>query len=306
MRVITGIAGGRKLKSPEGEAVRPTTDQVKQAIFNILQFDLEGRRVLDLFGGTGQLGIEALSRGAREAVFTDSSRTSVQLIRENLKRCGLEGKVLQTDALSYLARGEKFDVIFIDPPYDSGLYQAVLERINAVDNLTEGGIIVCDIAICPGSFDPITLGHLNIIRRSAKIFDEVVVCVMLNATKTSPMFTIDERVGMVKRAVTRYPNVRVDTAGMLLAEYARQYENAVIVKGLRAASDFDYEFQMNLINKKINPELETMFLTASEKYTFLSSSVVREMATYGADLTGLVPTELIPDIEEKAKLWRKA
>ena len=162
------------------------------------------------------------------------------------------------------------------------------------------------IAICPGSFDPITLGHLNIIRRSAKIFDEVVVCVMLNATKTSPMFTIDERVGMVKRAVTRYPNVRVDTAGMLLAEYARQYENAVIVKGLRAASDFDYEFQMNLINKKINPELETMCLTASEKYTFLSSSVVREMATYGADLTGLVPTELIPDIEEKAKLWRKA
>ena len=161
------------------------------------------------------------------------------------------------------------------------------------------------IAICPGSFDPITLGHLNIIRRSAKIFDEVVVCVMLNATKTSPMFTIDERVGMVKRAVARYPNVRVDTAGMLLAEYARQYENAVIVKGLRAASDFDYEFQMNLINKKINPELETMFLTASEKYTFLSSSVVREMATYGADLTGLVPTELIPDIEEKAKLWRK-
>ena len=161
------------------------------------------------------------------------------------------------------------------------------------------------IAICPGSFDPITLGHLNIIRRSAKIFDEVIVCVMLNATKTSPMFTIDERVGMVKRAVVRYSNVRVDTADVLLTEYARRYENAVIVKGLRAASDFDYEFQMNLINKKINPELETMFLTASEKYTFLSSSVVREMATYGADLTGLVPTELIPDIEEKAKLWRK-
>jgi len=144
MRVITGIAGGRKLKSPEGDAVRPTADQVKQAMFNILQFDLEGRRILDLFGGTGQLGIEALSRGAREAVFTDSSRTSVQLIRENLKRCGLEGTVLQTDALSYLARGEKFDVIFIDPPYDGGLYQAVLERINAVDNLTEGGIIMCE------------------------------------------------------------------------------------------------------------------------------------------------------------------
>ena len=110
---------------------------------------------------------------------------------------------------------------------------------------------------------------------------------------------------MVRRATERYENVRVDTSNILLAEYARQIPNAVIVKGLRAASDFEYEFQMNLINKKINPDLETMLLTASEKYTFLSSSVVREMATYGADLTGLVPDELIPEIEEKAKLWRK-
>ena len=162
------------------------------------------------------------------------------------------------------------------------------------------------IAICPGSFDPITLGHLNIIRRSAQIFDEVIVCVMLNATKTSPMFSIDERVNMVRRAIAKYPNVRVETSSILLAEYARQYENAVIVKGLRAASDFEYEFQMNLINKNINPDLETMFLTASEKYTFLSSSVVREMATYGADLTGLVPNERIEEIEEKAKHWRKS
>ena len=107
-------------------------------------------------------------------------------------------------------------------------------------------------AICPGSFDPITLGHLNIIRRTAQIFDEVVVCVMLNSSKTSPMFTVEERISMVKRAVVRYPNVRVETATVLLAEYARQFPHAVIVKGLRAASDFDYEFQMNLINKKIN------------------------------------------------------
>ena len=141
MRVISGIVGGRKLKSPDGEAVRPTTDHVKEAIFNILQFDLEGRRVLDLFGGSGQMGIEALSRGARESVFTDNNRSSIALIRENLKRCGLSGKVLQTDALSFLSRGEKFDVIFVDPPYDSGLYAPVLQRINAVDNLTEGGII---------------------------------------------------------------------------------------------------------------------------------------------------------------------
>jgi len=160
------------------------------------------------------------------------------------------------------------------------------------------------IAICPGSFDPITLGHLNIIRRTSKIFDRVIVCIMHNAMKPNPMFTVEEKVEMVRKATQRYPNVTVDWSDGLLAEYARQYPGAVIVKGLRAASDFEYEFQMNLINKQINPELETMFLTASGKYTFLSSSVVREMAFYGADLTGLVPNELIEQIEAKAKQWR--
>lgn len=158
-------------------------------------------------------------------------------------------------------------------------------------------------AICPGSFDPITLGHLNIIRRTSKIFDEVIVCVMQNASKTSPMFSVDERADMVRRAVEKYPNVRVDTPDGLLAEYAKQFDRATVVKGLRAASDFDYEFQMNLINKKINPSMETMFLTASEKYTFLSSSIVREMAKYGADLTGFVPEEIKRDIEIKALQW---
>ena len=161
------------------------------------------------------------------------------------------------------------------------------------------------IAICPGSFDPITLGHLNIIRRTAQIFDRVVVCVMVNASKSSPMFTVEEKLDMVRRAVAKYPNVEVDFSDGLLAEYARRYQGAVVVKGLRAASDFEYEFQMNLINKKINPQMETMFLTSSEKYTFLSSSVVREMASYGADLTGLVPDEIKADIENKAKQWRR-
>lgn len=161
------------------------------------------------------------------------------------------------------------------------------------------------LAICPGSFDPITLGHLDIISRSAQIFDNVIVCIMFNSNKTKPMFAISERVEMVKKVVERFPNVRVDTSDGLLAEYAKQFGGAVIVKGLRAASDFEYEFQMNHINKKINPELETMFLTANEKYTFLSSSVVREVASYGADLTGFVPREIVAEIEEKAKLWRQ-
>ena len=159
-------------------------------------------------------------------------------------------------------------------------------------------------AICPGSFDPITLGHLNIIRRAAAIFDQVVVCVTVNSGKTSPMFTNEEKIDMVRRAVAKYPNVIVDSCSILLAEFVRKYENPVLIKGLRAASDFDYEFQMDLINKRINPELETMFLTADQRYTFLSSSIVREMARYGADLKGLVPDELIGFIEEKATMRR--
>ena len=160
-------------------------------------------------------------------------------------------------------------------------------------------------AICPGSFDPITLGHLNIIRRASHIFDEVVVCVLNNASKPSTMFSVEERVDMIERSIRRYQNVRVDYYSGLLAEYASRFEHAVIVKGLRAASDFEYEFQMNLVNKRINASLETMFLTSSEKYTFLSSSIVREMSKYGADLTGLVPNEIISDIEKKAELWRR-
>ena len=159
-------------------------------------------------------------------------------------------------------------------------------------------------AICPGSFDPITLGHLNVIRRASSLFDKVVVCVMFNSTKKTPMFTVEEKVNMVRKAVERYPNVEVESYSGLLAEYAKRFEGAVLIKGLRAASDFDYEFQMDMINKKINPDLETIFLTADQKYTFLSSTIVREMARYGADLKGLVPDELIEFIEEKAKLQR--
>lgn len=161
------------------------------------------------------------------------------------------------------------------------------------------------LAICPGSFDPITLGHLNIIRRTSRIFDEVVVCIMHNATKTSPMFSVEERLDMVTRACSRYGNVRVDAQNCLLAEYAERYPGCVVVKGLRAVSDFEYEFQMNLANKKINPGMETMFLTADGKYNFVSSSLVRELAYYGADIKGYVPDELIDEIYQKSKQWRK-
>lgn len=144
MRVITGTARGRRLKEPVGFDIRPTTDQVKEAMFNIVQFDIEGRRVLDLFGGTGQLGIEAASRGAGSVTIVDQSRDAVKLIKENVKTCGLDIQVAQGDSMSFLERCGKFDLIFIDPPYDSALAEKALRRIKEIDILSEGGIIVCE------------------------------------------------------------------------------------------------------------------------------------------------------------------
>ncbi len=156
------------------------------------------------------------------------------------------------------------------------------------------------IAICPGSFDPITLGHLNIIRRASFIFDKVIVCVMVNSDK-HPMFTLDERVELARRVVARLKNVEVDASSQMIATYAKEKGASVIVKGLRAVSDFEKEFQMALINRKMNPNLDTMFLTAGEKYTYLSSSVVKEMAAYGADLSEFAPREIIEDIEKRSR-----
>ena len=144
MRVITGTARGRKLKEPQGMDIRPTTDSVKEAIFNTIQFDIEGRRVLDLFAGTGQLGIEALSRGAASCVFVDESTAAVRLVRENLAASRLQGTVVQTESIGYLSGGEKFDLIFLDPPYDSTLLDKALLAVIKYDKLAAGGIIVCE------------------------------------------------------------------------------------------------------------------------------------------------------------------
>lgn len=154
------------------------------------------------------------------------------------------------------------------------------------------------IAIYPGSFDPITSGHLNIIRRAAQIFDKLIVCVMVNATK-SPMFSQEERVNMIRKVVGDLPNVQVDASQELLAEYAKRKGGCVIVKGLRAGSDFENEFQMALINHKINPNLDTMFLTSEHQYMYLSSSTVKELGGYDVDLSDFLPAQIIPEFKQR-------
>ncbi len=158
MRVITGKARGVQLKTPQGMQTRPTADRVKEALFSIIQFDLPGARVLDLFAGTGQLGIEALSRDAKEAVFVDEREDACALVRENLKRTRLEGqgRVLHSDYQAYLSRcRERFDIIFLDPPYAEVFLENALKRITEIDILQSNGIIVTERPLgkpCPGEY----------------------------------------------------------------------------------------------------------------------------------------------------------
>ena len=161
------------------------------------------------------------------------------------------------------------------------------------------------IAVYPGSFDPITLGHLNIIKRAAVCFDKLIVCVLVNSEKVNRgLFTEAERVELIRKVVAKLPNVEVDSSDTLIAEYARQKRACTLVKGLRAVSDYENELQMALINRKLNPRLDTMFLPSSAKYTYLSSSAVKELAWYEADLSDFVPREIIDDVIQRVKQRR--
>jgi len=158
MRVITGSARGVRLQTPDGMQTRPTADKVKEALFSIIQFEIEGRRILDLFAGTGQLGIEALSRGAKHCVFVDERADAVKLVQENLRRTRLEGlaQVIRSDYLAYLASARgPFDVIFLDPPYAEKFLENSLRKISEIDILSRGGIIICERPTEKASLRPI-------------------------------------------------------------------------------------------------------------------------------------------------------
>lgn len=153
-------------------------------------------------------------------------------------------------------------------------------------------------AVYPGSFDPVTNGHLDIIRRSAKVFDEVIVGVLVNPHKKG-LFDIEERVELIQRVVKDIPNVKVESFSGLLIHFMRNKGAKVIIKGLRAVSDFEYEFQMSLMNSKLDPNIETVFMMTSAKNSFLSSSSVKQVAMFGGCIKDLVPDEIIPDIMKK-------
>jgi pantetheine-phosphate adenylyltransferase/16S rRNA (guanine(966)-N(2))-methyltransferase RsmD len=337
VRVIAGAARGMRLvQVPKG--VRPTSDRVRESVFNALGQFFDGGEVLDLYAGTGALGIEALSRGCERAVFVERDGRVVAVIRENLRRTGFAGRaeVVRAEVGRTLDRmltdGRLFNLIFADPPYRIAATEVrdLVSRIGAL--LAPGGRVVIEsgeaqagsaggkkgvtrryggtfvtilerseitmiVAVCPGSFDPVTAGHLDVIRRASNTFDHVVVAVGSNLRK-KPRLPAAERARLIEKVTAGLDNVSVEVMDGLLVDFAREQNARVLVKGLRAVSDFESEFEQAQLNRKMYPELETVFIMASAEHSFLSSSVVREIASLGGDVRGLVPEGILQTVRE--------
>jgi len=337
VRIIAGTARGMRL-APVPPGVRPTSDRVRESLFNALGQFFDGGAVLDLYAGTGSLGIEALSRGIERATFVEKNGRAVATIRENLRRTGFEerAEVVREDAGRALERlrehGRTYNLIFMDPPYRIATteVEGVLSRLDAI--LAPGGRVVVErgdapeevllsekgvtrryggtvvtvfdrsdlmmnVAVCPGSFDPITVGHLDVIRRASGVFDHVVVAVGANRVK-NPRLSPGDRVRLVEKVTGDLGNVSVEVMDGLLVEFARERGARVIVKGLRAVSDFNSEFEQAQLNQTLEPEVETMFIMAAAKHSFLSSSAVREIANYGGDVSEFIPREILDSVVE--------
>ncbi len=337
MRIISGSARGTRL-APVPTGVRPTSDRVRESLFNALGQFFDGGSVLDLYAGTGALGIEAVSRGMDRATFVEKDSRAAASIRENLRRTGLEGRAeIRREGVAravddLLEHGRTYNLIFMDPPYRIAAkeVEGVLSRLGVL--LAPGGRVVVErgdapeevllgekgvtrryggtvvtvfdrsdfminVAVCPGSFDPITVGHLDVIRRASGVFDHVVVAVGANRVK-NPRLTADDRRILVEKVTADLSNVSVEVMDGLLVEFARERGARVIVKGLRAVSDFNSEFEQAQLNQTLDAEVETMFIMASAKHSFLSSSAVREIASYGGDVSEFVPDEILETVME--------
>jgi pantetheine-phosphate adenylyltransferase/16S rRNA (guanine(966)-N(2))-methyltransferase RsmD len=336
LRVIAGSAGGTRL-APVPRGVRPTPDRVRESLFNALGQFFEGGRVLDLYAGTGALGIEALSRGSRLAVFVERDRRARAVILENLRRTGFveRAEVLGADVEAVLGRlagrGDRFDLIFADPPYRiAAEVGGILHRLRSL--LAPGGRVAIEsgeapvegaggkkgvtrryggtfitilgrseltmiVAVCPGSFDPVTTGHLDIIRRASKIFDHVIVAVGSNRRKQARLPAVD-RARLLEKVTADMERVSVEVMEGLLVDFARERGAQAIVKGLRAVSDFESEFEQAQLNRTMFPELETVFIMASAEHSFLSSSAVREIAALGGEVRGLVPEGVLETVKQ--------
>jgi len=387
MRLTGGRWGGRSLRSARG-VVRPTSDRVRESIFARLG-DLDAASVLDLYAGTGALGLEALSRGAGSLVCVERAPQCLAALRANVERLGAGAavEVISGDAsraLRRLARsGARFDLVFLDPPYASDELERALAGLREHGLLRPGALVVIErsrrhslpdghglevlderrhgdtlvtrlvapdgvnseagdggsvdlqrdrhpppgrdedgipierrsaperttpemsdaqrakrIALFPASFDPVTNGHLDIVDRSLQVFDELVLGIAENVAKTGS-FTIEERMEMLDTVLGHDPRIRVTTFDTLTVEFAKQIGAQVVIRGVRAMSDFEYEFEMALMNRHLQPEVETVFMMASQEYLYVSSSRLKELARFGRNVDEFVPPSVAKKLVER-------
>ena len=379
MRIITGSAKGKRLLTLEGETTRPTSDRIKEAMFSSIQFDIEGRRVLDLFAGCGQLGLEALSRGAASAMFVDASSDAIALVKKNIAATGFRGKcrTLVSDYRNYLRKaGGKvvpFDLVFLDPPYAMQACTDALCRLVREDLLAPGALVVMECGeevptpevagnfevlkstrygkktgieillyrgkkeekpeeesvraaeiavtevaaseaektpveessrkkkkervILPGTYDPVTLGHLDIIRRAAAEYEEVFVTVFVNPDKT-PLFSLSDRLAMLMLATDDLDNVLVTESAGLVIDYMRDHHIRKIIKGYRNDADLAYEEKQAEWNAG-HGGVTTDLLPCEKELRDVSSTLARRRLAEGGDLSGILPEKVLAFLKNR-------
>ncbi len=335
LRITGGTLARRRIAVPPAAdqgLVRPTSDKTREALFAALG-DLDGSVVLDLYAGSGALGIEALSRGAARCTFVERDRRTAAIIRANLDALGIaqRAQIVVGDATKHVARAEPatFDLVLADPPYQVDVDEALVAAV--AQALAPGGRFVLErdkrspdppaaglsilrskdyggtrvvvfqkgaapvaedampkAAIYPGSFDPLTNGHIDIVERGLHMFDRVVLAIANNPSKNH-LFSFDERMTMAKETLGHHKGIEFDTFDGLLVDYAKKKKISTLLRGLRALSDFEYEFQLAIMNRKLAPEIDTVFMMTSDESFYLSSRLVREVASFGADVRGMVP-----------------
>ena len=311
MRVIAGKYKGRRLTSPIGDAVRPTTDRIKETVFNVLQWQVEGAVCLDLFAGSGALGIECISRGAKEVVFVDKSPMSVDLVKTNLKGIDGEYRVVASDFLSALRSFDtKFDLVFIDPPYKSNLGVIAVEYILERGLLQDDGTIYFEhgdeitftppkgyktrtkkmgytvgefitknrVAMLTGSFDPITKGHDALIDEGLNLYDEVIVACLVNEGKEY-FFTPEERLEIVDATIKDKKGVRALFSKDMAVDVAKREGAEVFLRGVRGNEDRAYEEEIRQYNLT-HGGIDTVILELDTLHT-VSSTRAREEIVRG-------------------------
>ena len=314
MRVVAGKYKGKNLIAPKGEAVRPTTTRIKETLFNILQLDVPSARVLDLFAGSGALGIECLSRGAEHVTFVDKSKDSISVINYNLSTLGGDFDVINSDFMAVLNgavySSRKYDLIFLDPPYASNMGELALDFILKNDLLTEYGKVVFEhgsektytltdsrykqrtkkmgtitaefisrkrVALMAGSFDPFTKGHEAVLDEALTRFDEVVVACLINPDKKYT-FTDEQRLALVKSVCEYKKGARAIFSTKYAVEVASEVGANMLVRGVRNDNDSAYEKDMAEYNKAHG--FETLFVELDD-YQDISSTAVREKLAHG-------------------------